>query len=88
MHNPHLIYTEPETICEVHVGTFTFVSPTGEASDADFFVKTCIEEDDNLDSQARRENDYNEQLADEWAALREANNTHISYKEVSPCPIF
>ncbi len=83
-----LEYEEPVVCVEVHVGTFSYNDHTGEETVAEFYVKTCEYDEDNPDTQSRREDDLNEQLTAQWSALMSCGCTGIKYAEIRPNPIF
>jgi len=78
-----MIFPEPESNCEIHVGKFVYITHTGELVTAEFSVKTCGEDDKN-----KRISDYNEQLTDEWQSLWDNGCSQIRYIELTPNPIF
>lgn len=78
----HMVASEPEVVCEVHTGTFVYLDTHGEETAAEFYVKTC--EDD----QARRVDDYNSQYCDMYTQLQLDGATRIRYNEVVPNSIF
>lgn len=85
-HFDHLDYIEPSTSCEVKVGTFTFTNPQGEECVAEFYIHTCI--DDSPAGEDKRVDDYNQQFTDEWTKLYQDGCSNITYREVTPSPIF
>lgn len=83
-----LEYEEPVPCIELHIGTFTYNDVTGEATVAEFYIKTCEFDEDNPDTQSRREDDLNEQLTAQWSALMSCGCKDIKYTEIRPNPIF
>jgi hypothetical protein len=79
----HLIYGEPVATCEIHVGTFYFTDPEGQACQGEFFVRTCDEA-----NQSKQVDDYNEQYTDEFSKLSVQGCKNIRYVELTPSPIF
>lgn len=82
MHIARLVFEEPQDTCEIKVGAFFWMTPTGELCDADFYLKTCARD------QPKQVDDLNQQLTDEWQRLENQGNTKIRYQEIIPSPIF
>lgn len=78
-----MIFPEPQNICEVKVGKFSYLTHTGELVTVDFSIKTCGDDD-----QEKRVSDYNEQLTDEWQRLFDEGHSSIRFEELTPNPIF
>jgi len=83
MHIDRLEYTEPVPTCDVKVGTFYWTDRSGEKFDADFYVRTCDDSD-----QEKRVEDYNEQYTDEYCRLINEGYTNVVFIEATPNPIF
>ena len=84
---PKLAYREPGVDCEVQAGKFLYITRAGEHVEASFFVATCSDTGD-IESRAKRVDDYNEQLASEMDRLELDGDTQIQYVEVHPSPLF
>lgn len=84
MHISHLDFAEPVAVCDIHAGKFYWTDPHGEECDAEFYVRTCEDED----NKPKRVDDLNEQLTDEWCRLIAEGNTNIRYVEIVPSLIF